>query len=130
MFDILVAIEKIEIYTERFESADALRHAMMEWDATVREFEIIGEAANHLIKAGLFGEEKRAVVDFRNVLIHKYFGIDEEEVWQVIKDLHRLKDEVIRQIDALPNRAFLAKKVALEYSHQPRILALLQNFYD
>ena len=38
---------------------------MMEWDATIREFEKIGEAANYLIKGNIFIKDKRVIVNFR-----------------------------------------------------------------
>jgi len=60
---------------------------MLEWDATIRELEIIGEAINSLIKMGVLeNKEYRKIVDFRNIIIHGYFGIDEFEVWSVIKN--------------------------------------------
>ena len=35
------------------------------------------------------------VKDFRNIIAHNYFGIDAEEVWQIIKnDLPKLKDDI------------------------------------
>ena len=48
LFDILLSIKKIKIYTQKFENAIDFKYSMMEWDATIREFEIIGEAANYL----------------------------------------------------------------------------------
>ncbi len=59
LLDIFVAIKKIEIYTHPFDNADTFCHSMAEWDATIRQFEIIGEAMNSLIKNGIFDEEKR-----------------------------------------------------------------------
>ena len=39
---------------------------------------------------------------FRNLLIHNYFGIDEEEVWNVIKDdLPEFKDVIINLINKI-----------------------------
>jgi uncharacterized protein with HEPN domain len=84
LFDIFIAITKIEHTVENFENIDNLKHHYLSWDSVIREFEIIGEASKHLLKSDLLGTEYRAVVDFRNVLIHAYFGIDEEEVWGII----------------------------------------------
>ncbi|MDO8593033.1 MAG: DUF86 domain-containing protein [bacterium] len=37
----------------------------------------------------------RDIADFRNVLIHEYFGVDKEKVWAVVKnDLPGLKKEI------------------------------------
>ena len=51
----------------------------------IREFEIIGEASRHLLREEMLTNEYRPVVDFRNVIIHEYFGIDPDEVWDVIE---------------------------------------------
>lgn len=56
----------------------------MAWDSVIRDFEIIGEATNVLIKKEILSEELRAVVNLRNILIHHYFGIDAEEIWNFI----------------------------------------------
>lgn len=71
-------------------------------DAVIRNFEIIGEAANRLSAPTREGSEEawRKVIAFRNRLIHGYWSIDLVLVWDVIKnDLPKLKQEVAR----LPN---------------------------
>lgn len=85
--DIYIAINKIQRYTQKFTSAEELKWSELEWDATIRELEIIGEATNKLIKLEVLKNDKyRKIVDFRNIIAHGYFGIDEDEVWSVIKD--------------------------------------------
>ena len=85
--DIFIAIYKIELYTSRFTNGEDLLHSMLEWDATIRELEIVGEATNSLIKLDVLENKKyRKIVDFRNAIIHGYFGIDEDEVWSVVTD--------------------------------------------
>jgi uncharacterized protein with HEPN domain len=96
LFDVLVAILKIEEVSKKFNNADDLKHDFMAWDTTIREFEIIGEATKHLISSSVLGDDSRKVVDFRNILIHHYFGIDEDAVWSVIHEyLCDFKDLVI-----------------------------------
>ena len=83
----IIAINKIQRYTQKFDNAEDFKWSELEWDATIRELEIIGEATNSLIKSQILKNDKyRKIVDFRNVIIHGYFGIDEDEVWNVIKD--------------------------------------------
>jgi len=85
--DIFIAINKIQRYTEKFKDAESFKWSELEWDATLRELEIIGEATNTLIKLEVLQNQKhRKIVDFRNIIIHGYFGIDEDEVWNVIKE--------------------------------------------
>ena len=57
------------------------------YSAVIREFEIIGEAVGKLpqdLKEQYPTVPWQDIKDFRNVLIHEYFGIDLELVWQVI----------------------------------------------
>lgn len=101
--DIFIAIDKIQRYTKKFNNADEFKWSELEWDATLRELEIIGEATNRLIKLEVLENQKyRKIVDFRNIIIHGYFGIDEDEVWSVLKDklkpfLSELKEIIIEK---------------------------------
>ncbi|BAI81468.1 conserved hypothetical protein [Deferribacter desulfuricans SSM1] len=78
LFDILIAVLKIEEHAKRYKNAYELKLAYHDWDFIIRQFEIIGESTNKLIKYSYFSDDKREIVDFRNVLIHEYFGIDHE----------------------------------------------------
>jgi uncharacterized protein with HEPN domain len=99
LFDILVAIAKIEETCKSFSDADKLKHNYMAWDSVIREFEIIGEATKSLIESGIMDRSKREIVNFRNVLIHEYFGIDEEEVFDVARNrLSEFKEITISKI--------------------------------
>jgi len=50
----------------------------------------------------MLSEENRVVVDFRNLLIHNYFGIDPEEVWDVINtDLPTFKNIIYERITSI-----------------------------
>jgi len=63
-------------------SSDRMRCA-----AVCREFEIIGEAVGKLpedIKARYPEVPWREIKDFRNLLVHEYFGVDLAIVWNAI----------------------------------------------
>lgn len=86
--DILDAIGKIELYTTGM-NYNAFRRDEKTVDAVIRNFQIIGEAARH-IPADL---ETRwphipwtEMRDMRNVVIHEYFGVSREILWQTITD--------------------------------------------
>ena len=68
------------------------------YSAVIREFEIIGEAVRKLpddLKQRRSDVEWQDIKDFRNLLIHEYFGVDLEIVWKVIlEDLPGLIDAV------------------------------------
>jgi len=59
------------------------------YSATIRELEIIGEAAGHVsseLKAAHPEIDWRTIKDFRNILSHEYFGIDNKIVWQIANE--------------------------------------------
>lgn len=63
-------------------SQDRMRYA-----AVIREFEVIGEAVAKLpeiLKAQYQDVPWREIKDFRNILIHEYFGVDLRIVWNAI----------------------------------------------
>ena len=67
-------------------------------DAVIRKLEIIGEATKNLSEKFRIKHKSvdwRVIAGFRDKLIHKYFGINLELVWEVIKrDLPLLKDQI------------------------------------
>lgn len=55
-------------------------------DAVIRNFEIIGEAANRLpidFKILHPEIEWHRIIGFRNRIVHDYFGIDHSIVWEI-----------------------------------------------
>jgi len=88
--DIFIAIFKIRTYSSHFLSAQELLNDSLHWDATIRQLEIIGEAIKHLLQNEQFQHSSpkyfKQIIDFRNVIAHAYFGINEEEVWNVLQD--------------------------------------------
>lgn len=87
ILDIFVAIDKIRRYTGKFSSGSDLLCDELSWDATIRELEIIGESTKNLLQNSIIDDKKyRRIVDFRNQINHGYFGIDEEIVWDVVKN--------------------------------------------
>ena len=86
--DISEAGKNIREYTSGISYEFFLGNKMM-IDAVIRNLEIIGEAANILgreFKAEHPEVEWKEMSAFRNLLIHFYFGIDHEIVWNVIKN--------------------------------------------
>ena len=70
-------------------------------DAVERNFEIIGEAASRIpddFKKLYPTIEWRIIKDFRNFIIHEYFGINNQIVWDTIQ--FRLPD-LLQEISGL-----------------------------
>ena len=86
LLDILIAYDKILRYTDKFDTGDDLLHSEMEWDATIRELEIIGEATKNLMQENIIGNDNRRIVNFRNQIAHGYFGIDADIVLDIIRN--------------------------------------------
>lgn len=114
--DILIAINKIQRYSAKFSNAEEFKWSELEWDATLRELEIIGEATNKLIKFDILNNERyRKIVDFRNLIIHGYFGIDEDEVWIVITTK---LDSFLEDLLQTSNRMQIDIKQAIEFAKE------------
>ena len=99
--DILEAIAKIERYTQGL-SFETFRENDMAVDAVIRNFEVIGEAVRHIpdnIKERYPDVEWKEAAGFRNILIHDYFGIDVEAVWDTMKNnIPTFKKHVIQTL--------------------------------
>lgn len=85
IIDIFIAANKLKRYTVRFNNATEFLHSEVEWDASIRELQLIGDSINILLQDGILDDSYRKIVDFRNQIVHGYFGIDHEIVWDVIK---------------------------------------------
>ena len=94
---ILDSIERIEEYTKGMEKKDFSSSNLVQ-DGTIRQIEIIGEATKSLSKD--LREEYsqiswRDIAGMRDRLIHHYFGINVDIVWQIIRiDLPKLKEDL------------------------------------
>jgi uncharacterized protein with HEPN domain len=81
------AIDNINLYTTDLSQEQFLSDQKTK-DAVIRNFEIIGEAANKISED--FSKKNlsidwKGVIGLRNVLIHDYFGIDYNIVWNITK---------------------------------------------
>jgi len=88
--DIWEAVEKVEHYLKNM-TADAFSKDSKTVDAVVRNLEIIGEAANRLpddFKQKHCNIEWPKIIGLRHRIVHEYFGVDLDIVWQITqKDL-------------------------------------------
>ena len=100
--DILDALTKIEIYTRDYSFEDYVNDSKTK-DAVERNFEIIGEAASRItddFKILHTNIEWRILKDFRNFIIHEYFGINNQIVWDTINfRLPDLKDKILKLLN-------------------------------
>jgi len=83
--DILESCNKIMEYTQGMSYEEFVNDSKT-LDAVIRNFEIIGEAANRLpedFKDLHRDIEWLRIRGFRNRIVHDYFGVDYSIVWQV-----------------------------------------------
>ncbi len=102
---ILQAIERIERHTSDVDEMTFLSSELIQ-DAVIRNLEIIGEAANNVLRQDVSFAAKHAEIPWqvmyamRNRLSHAYDRVDMEIVWKTIqRDLpelyHLVKSAII-----------------------------------
>lgn len=101
--NMLDSIQKIQLYSGKFSNADEFFENSLSFDATMMNFIVIGEMVEKLSDdfISATGEEINwtKVKSFRNIIAHNYFGIDAEEVWQIINgSLLSLKEKLEKLI--------------------------------
>lgn len=96
------AIERVKRYTADKAFEDFVSDDMMYY-AVVKNIEIIGEAANMLTED--FRDKHpqtpwKMVMGMRNYIVHEYFQVDNNVVWEVITiDLPILENQIISYIN-------------------------------
>ncbi len=98
--DIYQAIERIEQYIENFAFQDFLKDIKTQ-DAVIRNLEVIGEAVKHLssdVREAYPQVPWRAMAGLRDRLIHHYFGINLDVVWEIVTNELPLVKQQIRHI--------------------------------
>jgi uncharacterized protein with HEPN domain len=99
--DIRESCEKISRYAGDLDIAQ-FRSDEKTFDAIVRNLEIIGEAVKHLPQELLIRSpaiDWRKIAGLRDVVIHEYFGVDEDILWDIVQHkIPVLLDEVQRLI--------------------------------
>jgi uncharacterized protein with HEPN domain len=100
--DMIAFCDKALAYNHGVDRA-AFAAEPMRYDATLRNIELIGEAATHVpdeVRKAAADVPWRMVVAARNRLIHGYLGIDDDTLWSIVSD------------DLVPLRAALARLLA------------------
>lgn len=98
--DMLQSAKRIKRYTENIDF-DSFMLDEKTIDAVVRNFEVIGEAANRIdpdFRDTNPEIEWKRLRGFRNRIVHDYFGIDYEIVWTIIESY---LDELIDWLDTI-----------------------------
>ena len=86
--DMLKFARNVQTYTDGLTQADFGSEGLT-YDATLRNLELIGEAATHIpdeVRTANPDIPWRLVIATRNRLIHAYLGIDDDTIWSIIQD--------------------------------------------
>jgi len=79
--------EKVIAYTQGLDQVGFIASGL-NYDATVRNLELIGEAAAHIPDTVRVANPQipwRLIIATRNRLIHGYLGIDNDTLWSIIR---------------------------------------------
>ena len=86
--DMIGFVESVLTYTAGHDQA-SFQRSRLHYDATLRNLELIGEAATHLpahVREYAPQIPWRQIVATRNRLIHGYLGIDNDTLWSIVCD--------------------------------------------
>jgi len=81
-------VEKVLAYSNGLDQ-DGFVGSGLTYDATLRNLELLGEAATHIpaqIRDANTAIPWRQLIATRNRLIHGYLGVDNDTVWSIIRD--------------------------------------------
>lgn len=99
---LIESIEKIELYSKDFGDADTFYHDQKSFDASMMQFVVIGEIISRLDEKFKMSHTEipwQKIKDFRNIIAHDYFGIDADEIWDIINNkLLPLKSDIKKLI--------------------------------
>ena len=96
LHDVLIASDEIMDFTADIKFEDYTKNKLVQ-KAVEREFEIIGEALNKILKvdSAIVITDSRKIVNLRNYIIHAYDNVVNEILWGIIiKHLPKLEEEV------------------------------------
>lgn len=98
LLSIIDAVSKIEQFTSPFTNASSFYLHAQAFDATLMNFIVIGESVKRLsgeIKQDYPNIEWKKIAGFRDIVAHNYFGVDANEIWEIINEnLLGLKEDV------------------------------------
>ena len=100
--DILEAAKSIETFLRNATKEDLVASDLLQ-SATIQKFSVIGEASSKLsrgLRSRFPQVEWRKIIGIRNIMVHAYFAVDWNLIWETVEiDLPLLRkrfDEIIQ----------------------------------
>jgi uncharacterized protein with HEPN domain len=85
---VVTCCERVTQYTNGL-SREEFENVRMAYDATLRNLELLGEAARHVpddVRSLAPYIPWRRIVGVRNILIYGYLGIDNDIIWDIVRN--------------------------------------------
>lgn len=102
--DMLARVELVAVFTQP--GRDAFMQDRMRQEAVIRGLEIIGEASRNISEDLRDAHPEvpwRQIAAFRNFVIHVYWDIKLERIWEIVaNDLPALKPQLATILASLP----------------------------
>lgn len=102
--DVLKSIKKIQRYIQGKSYNEFIKDDLL-IDGVIRNLEVIGEAIKNIpvsLRKMYPSVKWKKIAGLRDILIHEYFGIDYELLWDVIENeipsLHKQIEEILRDL--------------------------------
>jgi uncharacterized protein with HEPN domain len=97
LHDMVESCHRVQIYTAGLTESNFLADHLV-YDATLRNLEIIGEACKQIptaVREQYPHIPWRKISGMRDIVIHHYFGIDQEVIWSVVvTEIPQLKEQL------------------------------------
>ncbi len=123
---ILQVIHRIQVYTEDMPQSMFLQNEMVQ-DAVIRNFEIIGEASRNIQQTYpefvVTHPELPLIFAYgmRNALMHGYFEVDLQTVWDTVhNDLPKLQQQVRKIAPDVFDQAGVAEQLRMNKLFFPK----------
>jgi uncharacterized protein with HEPN domain len=98
--DIIEAIGKVNRFTSGH-NRETFGADEKTFDAVIRNLEVIGEAVKKIpddVRGKYPAVEWKKIAGVRDILIHEYFGVDIEIIWDIIRHKLPILEKQIKQI--------------------------------
>lgn len=100
--DMIDFCDQIDSYVEGLDY-NAFIESGLNYDATVRKVELLGEAARHVpedVRRLAPDIDWPKIVGIRNILIHAYFSVDNEILWDIVQNRVGPLKKLLRQLES------------------------------
>ncbi|WP_170175817.1 HepT-like ribonuclease domain-containing protein [Sulfurimonas crateris] len=105
LLSLIESIDKIQNYSQEFLNADDFYNDQKSFDASMMQLVVIGETITRLDESFKKTHQHipwQKIKDFRNIIAHDYFGIDADEIWDIIQNkLIPLRSEIQILVDKM-----------------------------